>query len=142
MSYRRYCESRFSKLIGKATIFDEENEEYALNKCKEIWEYRYPTEPFENESDGNFANPFVINEDLLDEVSKHRYLYSKFDEPYRSEVVYLVAAKQRYKAFLYMITRVADRYSSQFVPTSDVLLLWLTHQVNKLNALFIVLDLY
>ncbi|KAI5658668.1 hypothetical protein M9H77_27461 [Catharanthus roseus] len=128
VSYRRYCESRFSKLIGKATIFDEENEEYALNKCKEIWEYRYPTEPFENESDGNFANPFVINEDLLDEVSKHRYLYSKFDEPYRSEVVYLVAAKQRYKAFLYMITRVADRYSSQFVPTSDVLLLWLTHQ--------------
>lgn len=127
LSYRRYCESRFSKLIGKATIFDEENEEYALNRCREIWEYTYPSEPFENESVTSLTNPVVINEDLLDEVLKHRYLYSKFDEPYRSEVVYLIASKQRYKGFLYLISRVTDRCSC-FVPTSDILLMWITHQ--------------
>lgn len=100
-----------------------------MNRCREIWEHAYPSEPFENESDTNLTNPVVINEDLLDEVLKHRYLYSKFDEPYRSEVVYLIASKQRYKGFLYMINRVADRCPC-FVPTSDVLLMWLTHQVD------------
>ncbi|KAG4953838.1 hypothetical protein JHK87_039432 [Glycine soja] len=37
VSYREYCETRFSKLIGKAGIFDEENREYALMRCREIW---------------------------------------------------------------------------------------------------------
>ncbi|MCD9560217.1 hypothetical protein HAX54_018716 [Datura stramonium] len=103
---RQYCESRFSKLIGKAAIFNEENEEYALNRCKEIWVQRYPTEPFENEADSNLQNPVsTVHEDLLNEVSKQRNLYIKFSEPYYSEIVYLIAARQRYKGFLYMMHR-------------------------------------
>uniref|UniRef100_A0A803KNX7 GRPD C-terminal domain-containing protein n=1 Tax=Chenopodium quinoa TaxID=63459 RepID=A0A803KNX7_CHEQI len=47
--YRDYCLTRFSKVIGKATIFDEENEEYAVNMCREIWTKRYPNEAFANE---------------------------------------------------------------------------------------------
>ncbi|KAL3538209.1 hypothetical protein ACH5RR_001575 [Cinchona calisaya] len=127
VSYREYCKTRFSKLIGKPTIFDEENEEYALNRCREIWEYRYPSEPFENESDFNLENPYVINEDLLNQVAKQRHIYTKFNEPYRSEVVYLIAARQRYKGFLYSMHKIADR-CSQLVPSSDVLLMLLTHQ--------------
>lgn len=130
VSYRQYCESRFSKLIGKAAIFNEENEEYALNRCKEIWVHRYPTEPFENESDdSNLHNPIsTFHEELLKEVSKQRhYLYTKFSEPYYSEIVYLIAARQRYKGFLYMMHRFADN-SSLLVPTSDILLMWITHQ--------------
>ena len=128
VSYREYCKSRFSKLIGKAAIFDEENEEYALNRCKEIWEYRYPSEPFESEFELNLEKPCVINEDLLDQVSKQRYLYTIFNEPYRSEVVYLIAARQSYKGFLYSLNRISER-CSLLVPPSDVLLMWLTHQV-------------
>ncbi|XP_027114744.1 uncharacterized protein [Coffea arabica] len=127
VSYREYCKSRFSKLIGKAAIFDEENEEYALNRCKEIWEYRYPSEPFESEFELNLEKPCVINEDLLDQVSKQRYLYTIFNEPYRSEVVYLIAARQSYKGFLYSLNRISER-CSLLVPPSDVLLMWLTHQ--------------
>ncbi|KAK6143895.1 hypothetical protein DH2020_024243 [Rehmannia glutinosa] len=127
-NYKHYCESRFSKLIGKPAIFDEENEEYALNRCREIWESNFPSEPFENESDTNFEHhSSVISEDLLDQVSKQRNLYRRFSEPYYSEMVYLVAAKQRYKGFIYMVHRFADECSC-FVPTSDVLLMWLTHQ--------------
>ncbi|KAL0375786.1 UNVERIFIED_CONTAM: hypothetical protein Scaly_0696200 [Sesamum calycinum] len=70
-NYRDYCESRFSKLIGKPGIFDEENEEYALDRCREIWESKFPSEPFENEADSNLeCCSSVLSEDLLDQMSK------------------------------------------------------------------------
>lgn len=117
---------KFSKLIGRPTIFDEENEEYALMRCREIWNRTYPLESFENEA--NLDSVVVKNEDdLYREVAKHRLLYSKFPEAYRSEVLYLIAARQRYKAFLHMVQRFADG-SCRFVPTSDIMLMWLTHQ--------------
>ncbi|KAL2941098.1 Glycine-rich domain-containing protein 1 [Bienertia sinuspersici] len=47
--YRQYCETRFSKVIGRVAIFDEQNEEYAVNICREIWAKKYPNEAFENE---------------------------------------------------------------------------------------------
>ncbi|KAA8518534.1 hypothetical protein F0562_016008 [Nyssa sinensis] len=45
--------TRFSKHIGKPAIFDEKNEEYAWNRCREIWIHRYPSEQFENECDSD-----------------------------------------------------------------------------------------
>ncbi|KAF7817941.1 glycine-rich domain-containing protein 2 [Senna tora] len=143
VSYREYCETKFSKLIGRAAIFDEENEEYALMRCREIWNRRYPSEPFENEAYGYNYNVSdsqehvvvsvsvsVTNEDddLFKQVRRHRLLYSKFCEAYRSEVVYLIAARQRYKAFLHMLQRLGDDGSTRLVPTSDIMLMWLTHQ--------------
>ncbi|CAJ1976104.1 unnamed protein product [Sphenostylis stenocarpa] len=135
VSYREYCERRFSKLIGRAGIFDEENREYALMRCMEIWSSRYPLESFENEasSDSQDSGARVVGgslkEDVFKEVEKQRLLLcSMFVEPYRSEVVYLIAARQRYKAFLFMMQRFAREFSSRFVPTSDILLMWLTHQ--------------
>ncbi|KAL2563510.1 hypothetical protein AAZX31_20G223600 [Glycine max] len=136
VSYREYCETRFSKLIGKAGIFDEENREYALMRCREIWSSRYPLESFENEasSDSQDLDTVVVvggclKESVFKEVEKQRVLLcSMFVEPYRSEVVYLIAARQRYKAFLFMLLRFARDFSSRLVPTSDILLMWLTHQ--------------
>ncbi|XP_030957907.1 glycine-rich domain-containing protein 1 isoform X2 [Quercus lobata] len=127
VSYQQYCESRFSKLIGKPAIFDEENEEYALLRCKNIWTHKYPSEPFENETDSDMPIPVVSNEELLVEVTKHRFLYSKISEAYRSEIVYLIAARQRYKGFLYMVQSFCDE-CARLVPASDILLMWLTHQ--------------
>ncbi|XP_062003284.1 uncharacterized protein LOC133720821 [Rosa rugosa] len=126
--YRQYCESRFSRLIGKPTIFDEENEEYALMRCRDFWVKRYPDEPFENEADSDVVvSDVAIDEELLEEVSRHRFLYSKFSEPYRSEIVYLIAARQRYKGFLFMVQRSID-LGSNLVPASDIMLMWLIHQ--------------
>ncbi|XVE89612.1 hypothetical protein DITRI_Ditri20bG0009800 [Diplodiscus trichospermus] len=127
VGYRKYCESRFSKLIGKPAIFNEENEEYALMRCKEIWVQRYSSEPFENEVESDSQHPSLINEDLLNEVQKHKFLYSKFSEPYMCELVYLIAARQRYRGFLYMMQRFGDG-CSRFVPALDILLMLQTHQ--------------
>ncbi|XP_051144445.1 glycine-rich domain-containing protein 2 isoform X2 [Andrographis paniculata] len=142
IKYKNYCESRFSKPIGKAAIFDEENEDYAVERCREIWESRFPTEPFENKADvdenvcsssssSSSSSPSTniegSNDCLLQQVLVHRDLCKGFREPYYSEMVYLVAAKQRYKAFIYMVHRFGDE-SSSLVPTSDILLMWITHK--------------
>ncbi|CAA3007045.1 glycine-rich domain-containing 2 [Olea europaea subsp. europaea] len=42
-------------------------------------------------------------------------------------MAYLIASKQRYKGFIYMMQRFSNK-CSHLVPTSDVLLMWLTHQ--------------
>ncbi|KAL1549563.1 glycine-rich domain-containing protein 1 isoform X1 [Salvia divinorum] len=129
-NYRDYCESRFSKLIGKPNIFDEENEEYALDRCRKFWEHKFLSEPFENEADGddnveNYSSSF--SEAMLDQVSRCSNLCRMYAEPYYSELVYLVAARQRYRGFIYMLHRFGDECSC-IVPTSDVYLMWLTHQ--------------
>ncbi|CAL5380594.1 unnamed protein product [Camellia sinensis] len=127
--YRQYCDSRFSKIIAKPAIFDEENEEYALNRCRDIWIRRYPSEPFENELDSDDNSALcVTNEDIFTQVLKLRNLYAKLAEPYMSETVYLIAAKQRYKSYLSMMLRFADHGCARLVPASDILLMWLTHQ--------------
>ncbi|CAM8965847.1 unnamed protein product [Rhodiola kirilowii] len=100
IGYRRYCELRFSKLIGKSAIFDEENEEYALMRCREIWSRMYPAEPLENQFDSleNSKDPISLNEDL-----------------------------QRYKRFLHLLQGGAGACLS-LVPASDISLMLLSHQ--------------
>ncbi|KAJ7973314.1 Glycine-rich domain-containing protein-like [Quillaja saponaria] len=128
VSYKQYCEARFSQLIGKPAILNEENEEYALMRCSEIWKRKYPSESFENEAFSISEDQIVVtNEDLFKEIEKQRLLYLKFSEPYMSEIVYLIAAKQRYKAFLYILQSCTDGFS-RLVPTLDIMLMWLTHQ--------------
>ncbi|KAI4295195.1 hypothetical protein MLD38_040574 [Melastoma candidum] len=125
--YRQYCESRFSKLIGKPAIFDEENEEYALLRCREIWIRRYPSEPFMSEVNSDGSSPYAKEGGLLDEVLRHRSLCSLFSEPFMTEIMYLIASTQRYKGFLHILPRIADE-GLRFVPTIDILLIWVTHQ--------------
>ncbi|KVH95191.1 Protein of unknown function DUF1399 [Cynara cardunculus var. scolymus] len=118
--YRQYCESRFLKLIGKSAIFNQENRDYALERCREIWVAKYPSEPFENESDsGDLRNAKILQTDhLLGEVSKQRHLLTKFSKPYMLELVYLIAAKKRYKDFLFILQRHADSCSAFSYPTT------------------------
>ncbi|KAI4301743.1 hypothetical protein L6164_034990 [Bauhinia variegata] len=52
----------------------------------------------------------------------------RMKKPHKSEVVYLIAARQRYKAFLYMLQRLSDESSDPLIPASDITLMWLTHQ--------------
>ncbi|KAI3803941.1 hypothetical protein L1987_32107 [Smallanthus sonchifolius] len=132
VAYRHYCDSRFSKVVGKPAIFNRENKDYALERCKEIWVSKYPSESFENEADSDddddVRNVNVVELDyLLGEISKQRCLVTKFSKPYMLELVYLIAARNRYKGFLFMMQRFGDSCMS-FVPTSDVLLMWITHK--------------
>ncbi|CAL0300111.1 unnamed protein product [Lupinus luteus] len=153
VSYLEYCERRFSKVIGRVAIFDEENREYALMRCREIWSSEYPSQPFENEAswDSDENGPGredVVFKEVEEVEEKRRLLCSMFGEGYRSEVVYLVAARKRYKRFLYMLQRFGHQPSTRLVPTSDILLMWLTHQsyptvyVEDLKALALESDLH
>ncbi|KAF8100596.1 hypothetical protein N665_0220s0001 [Sinapis alba] len=128
VSYRDYCQKRFSKLIGKPAIYDEENEDYAVSQCEKFWIRRYPDENFENRVDPD--SPEIVssaNEDIKTEVEKQRFLWEKFSAPYMSETVYLIAARLRYKGFLLILHKFKEEIS-RLVPASDILLMWLTHQ--------------
>ncbi|KAM7273291.1 hypothetical protein ACFE04_027955 [Oxalis oulophora] len=140
-SYRLYCESRFSKLIGKAAIFDEYNEEYAIMRCRNIWVKQYPNEPFENQVDSDSSeDQFVTNQDLFVEVDRHRLLYENFfSRPYMTETMYLIAARQRYKRFLFMMQKFPEECSSQLVLALDSMLMWITHQVGPARVPALIL---
>lgn len=115
-------------------IFNEENEEYALMRCKELWLRRHPTESFENEVDSSLQSESVVKiEDLFNEVRKQRFLYIKFSWPYMNELVYLIASRQRYKGFSYVLQRFTDGYS-RIVPSLDIMLMWMTHQVGSISS--------
>ncbi|XP_058077018.1 uncharacterized protein LOC131225499 isoform X2 [Magnolia sinica] len=127
VNYRKYCRSRFLKLIEKPAIFDDENEEYALIRCREIWTIRYPSEPFDLEPVSDTFDPNVADTGLLEMVIKCGSLYLKFSEPFMSETVYLIAAKHRYKRFLSVLERYRDENTTRLVPTCDIHLMWMTH---------------
>ncbi|KAI7993124.1 C2 domain-containing protein [Camellia lanceoleosa] len=42
--YRQYCDSRFSKIMAK--LFSTKRMKSALNRCRDIWIRRYPSEQF------------------------------------------------------------------------------------------------
>lgn len=128
VSYRDYCQKRFSKIIGKPAIYDEENEDYAVLQCEKMWVTRYPEESFENRADPDSSEPVSANECIKTEVEKQRFLWEKFSAPYMSETVYLIAARLRYKGFLLILQNFKDEIS-RLLPASDILLMWLTHQV-------------
>ncbi|EPS66495.1 hypothetical protein M569_08281, partial [Genlisea aurea] len=88
VNYKQYCDSRFSKLISKTAIFDEENREYALNRSKRMWEAEFPAEPFEAaDADDDVAAAFPpSNRNLSDRVSKQTEIYYKrFSEPSKQQ---------------------------------------------------------
>ncbi|KAJ3669487.1 hypothetical protein LUZ60_011437 [Juncus effusus] len=129
--YRNYCNSRFNKLINRPAIFDEENEEYATDRCREIWESRYPSELFDLEYSYNYSNSdnSVSGSDLFEMIEKCRSLGGYYEDAFMSETVYLVAAKRRYLNFVNLLKEVGEKdFSGRLVPTSDIYFMWLTHQ--------------
>ncbi|CAN8253851.1 unnamed protein product [Cochlearia groenlandica] len=133
VSYKDYCLKRFSKLIGKPSIYDEINEDYAVTQCEKIWIKRYPKESFDNISDQILNSLDVVSSNKEENIikiqvlEKHIFLLDMFSSPYMSETVYLIAARLRYKGFLLILQKFKDEVS-HLVPASDILLMWLTHQ--------------
>ncbi|XP_042426300.1 glycine-rich domain-containing protein 2-like [Zingiber officinale] len=100
-SYLEYCISRFGALIDRSLIIDDENEEYAYYRCREIWAARYPSEQFDFDVDeaAEYEEAVGAEEsgsDLFAVVQRYRLLPSFFSDPFVSETVYLVAAQRRY----------------------------------------------
>ena len=102
-------------------------------RCREIWVKKYPDEPFEKDAEPGSdpaLEPGRVDREVLEEVTRQRGLFGRFSEPYRSEVVFLIAARQRYRGFVSVVQRKNGvPVGSRLVPPSDVLLMLLTHQV-------------
>ncbi|KAL6874649.1 hypothetical protein ACP4OV_013314 [Aristida adscensionis] len=135
-SYTGYCMSRFGCLIDRPSILDQENEEYAEDRCRDFWAARYPSEPFDldsNEIDANRAGDIAYddaNSEIVGMVKKYTGLADRFASPFVCEVVYHVAARRRYVRFLDLVKKAArsTTENTRLVPGLDILLMWLSHQ--------------
>lgn len=47
MAYRKFCKSKFGKVINYPILHDTESEDEARSACKRIWCKRYNDEPFD-----------------------------------------------------------------------------------------------
>ncbi|PKA54940.1 hypothetical protein AXF42_Ash000776 [Apostasia shenzhenica] len=131
--YREYCASRFGLLVDRPEIHDEENEEYAAGHCREIWNLRHPSEPFDLEIDTDSSSSSAVHvsgssDGMFEMVVRHGKLCSFFVDPFVPETVYLVSARRRYLNFLHLLKKSADS-SFRMLPASDILLMWHMHQI-------------
>lgn len=136
-SYSAYCTSRFGRLINRPSIFDMENEEYAEDLCRDVWATHFPSEPFDldsNEIDGNSVDNITcdsVNGEIVKMVRQYAGLADRFASLFVQEGVYHVAARRRYVRFLDLMKKVAcaTQECTRLVPSLDILLMWLAHQV-------------
>ncbi|KAK8452744.1 hypothetical protein SEVIR_5G161200v4 [Setaria viridis] len=134
-SYSVYCLSRFGRLIDRPSILDAENEEYAEERCRDVWAAHYPSEPFDlhrNEIDGNSDDDIAYanaNSEIVEMVRRYAGLAAHFASPFVREGVYHVAARRRYVCFLDLMKKVVGTTQDQtrLVPSLDILLMWLAH---------------
>ncbi|XP_062210224.1 glycine-rich domain-containing protein 2 [Phragmites australis] len=135
-SYAAYCRSRFGRLIDRPSILDAENEEYAEDRCRDVWAVCYPSEPFgieSNEIDENSVDDIAYdnaNGEIVDMVRRYAGLAAHFASPFVWEGVYHVAARRRYVRFLDLIKKAVctTQDHTRLVPSLDILLMWLAHQ--------------
>ncbi|KAF0920798.1 hypothetical protein E2562_037215 [Oryza meyeriana var. granulata] len=131
-SYAAYCASRFGRLINRPSILDADNEEYAVDHCRDVWAAHYPSEPFDledNETEGNNSNNNA-SDVIVKMVQRYTGLAARFASPFISEGVYHVAARRRYVRFLELIKKTVSttQGNTRLVPSLDILLMWLAHQ--------------
>lgn len=129
--------SRFGRLIDRPSILDVENEEYAEDCCRDVWATHFPSEPFDldtNDIDGNGVDDITydsVDGEIVKMVRRYSGLADRFASPFVCEGVYHVAARRRYVRFLDLIKKVvcATQECTRLVPSLDILLMWLAHQV-------------
>lgn len=46
-AYRRYCVSRFARIIDKPLLLEPKSEADSLYRCRKLWSERFPSEPFD-----------------------------------------------------------------------------------------------
>lgn len=142
-SYRRYCFSRFGRIIDKPLFLESNSEADSLERCRKIWTERFPSEPFELRvkprlgSDSGAVHPVNVSSessaedddfDLVAAISTQASLYQQqVFQPYMWEYAFLVAATERFKCFLYLVKKYSEIFTT-FVPTFDVILIWTAYQ--------------
>lgn len=142
-SYRRYCVSRFARIIDKPLLLESKSEVDSLERCRKIWSERFPSEPFDLRvkprlgSDSGAVHPVNVSSernaedddfDLVAAISTQASLYQQqVFQPFMWEYAFLVAASERFKCFLYLLKKYNEIFTA-CVPTFDIILMWTAHQ--------------
>lgn len=142
-AYRRYCVSRFARIIDKPLLLEPKSEADSLYRCRKLWSERFPSEPFDLRLklrpglNSSVVHPVTIcsenkveddDFDLVAAISSQSSLYQQqFFQPFMWENAFLVAAKERYKCFLHLVNKYNEIFKA-CVPTFDIILMWAAHQ--------------
>lgn len=146
-SYQHFCKTHYFKIIDFPVFLDLSSETSARERCRSLWNESYPNEPFEirisqKNSPANFRNrtsqthwPSQSEEkELMEAVLQQSAFYSQVSQPYMYHDDFLKVAKERYKCFLYMLHKLKGRTAC--MPTSDIQLMWKTHQMSPVAYAF------
>jgi hypothetical protein len=148
VGYRDYCIKKYGRVINVPLLADLGSEMEAQERCKKLWTLHYPKEPFDIMDTlsklpltlaTSTAKVYPIDEfnavdhgileleELVGTVARQSSFYYQVSQPYMWEDSFLQVAKERYKCFLHMLSRLKG--SSLCVPTFDIDLMWHAHQV-------------
>lgn len=102
MAYRKFCESKFGKVINYPILPDTESEDKARNACKRIWCERYKDEPFDIlanlvRADSNLNSAAATEVDDPDQVSPVKGFW-------KQELDELVSIIARQSSFYYQVS--------------------------------------
>lgn len=102
MAYRKFCESKFGKVINYPILPDTQSEDEARSACKRIWCERYKDEPFDilanlGRSNSNLNSAAATQVDNLGQV----YPVKGFWKQELDELVSIIA---RQSSFYYQVS--------------------------------------
>ncbi|CAK9255445.1 unnamed protein product [Sphagnum jensenii] len=151
VGYRDYCIKKYGRVINVPLLADLGSEMEAQERCKKLWTLHYPKEPFDIMDTLSKLPPTLATstakvypidefnavdhgilelEELVGTVARQSSFYYQVSQPYMWEDSFLQVAKERYKCFLHMLSRLKG--SSLCVPTFDIDLMWHAHQLSPI----------
>ncbi|CAM6045164.1 unnamed protein product [Sphagnum compactum] len=151
VGYQDYCIKKYGRVINVPLLADLGSEMEAQERCKKLWTLQYPKEPFDIMDTLSKLPPTLATstakvypidefnavdqgilelEELVGAVARQSSFYYQVSQPYMWEDSFLQVAKERYKCFLHMLSRLKG--SSLCVPTFDIDLMWHAHQLSPI----------
>ena len=128
VSYQREHTRRFGRAINHKPC-DEKTLLALREKTKELWDEKYPSEPFDlihqsSTDHENFQSAFEY--DIPEAVQRQKLFYYQVSLPHYQDQSFLTTSLSRYKMYLFL----KSKYSSEFLcPCYDMDVCWHTHQI-------------
>lgn len=139
-AYIADCERLFGRIIDHK-VFRMDEREMRLNKSQELWEKKYPNEPFlvdlpDAESYGPDVDQSIcthcsrLGYNIESATCRQGKFYYNISLPHYRDKKYIRLAFERYQKFLYLKQSTAKSF---LVPCYDIDLIWHTHQLHPMR---------
>jgi hypothetical protein len=139
-AYIADCERLFGRIIDHK-VFRMDEREMRLIKSQELWEKKYPNEPFlvdlpDAESYGPDVDQSIcthssrLGYNIVSATCRQGKFYHNVSLPHYRDKKYIRLAFERYQKFLYLKQSTAKSF---LVPCYDIDLIWHTHQLHPMR---------